>query len=356
VAADQQITWDVEREGKSIEVHAGSYRNGPVFFEVHAPWARPGRAESSRTPFVQKFGSGVFVIMAIGLELFCVFLAWRNIRLGRGDTRGALRVSFVLLAAQLIWVTLSSHYSSNIWWAWRWWQVTVGLCAGIGLQFWILYVALEPYIRRSWPEMLISWSRFLNGQFRDALVGRDVLLGILFGVLMLTAATLYEALPHWFSVKGVTPIFIGSPPIEEGLTFVGYLFNWLIDTLMYSIGGLTLLVILWRLTRSKAVAITVFCLVGIFIHLIGENLPVEFVSQLVRSVLVIVCLTRFGLLSLVFAVCTFNTLLYSPVTWDITRWYAGRGAVALLFVLALALYGFRTSVGGRPVLGVAFED
>ena len=230
------------------------------------------------------------------------------------------------------------------------------MCAGIGLQFWILYVALEPYIRRTWPEMLISWSRFLSGQFRDALVGRDVLLGVLFGILMLIAATLYEALPHWFSVKSVTPIFIGSPPIEEGLTFVGYLFNWLIDTLMYSIGGLTFLVILSRLTRSKVVAITVFGLVGILIHLHGENLPIEFASELVRSVLVIVCLTRFGLLSLAFALCTFNTLLYSPITWDLSRWYAGRGAAAVLVVMALALYGFRTSLGGRPLFGTTFED
>jgi serine/threonine-protein kinase len=204
--------------------------------------------------------------------------------------------------------------------------------------------------------MLISWSRSLSGQFRNPLVGRDVLLGVLFGVLTLTAATLPKALPHWLAIKGVTPIFIGSPPLEDGLTFVGFLISNLINILMDSVGSLTVLVILWRLTRSKTVAIIVFGLLVMSTYLIGENLPVEFASQLVRLVLVIVCLTRFGLLSLAFALCTFNTLLYSPVTWDLSRWYAGRGATGLLVVLALALYGFRTSLGGRPVLGVAFED
>ena len=356
VAADQQITWDVEHDSKSIEVRAGAYRGRPVFFVVQAPWARPSRAESLRTAFVWKFGSGVFVIVAIAVQLFCVFLARRNIRLGRGDTRGALRVSFVLFAAQFIWMTLSSHYSSNIWWAWGWWQVTVGLCAGIGLQFWIVYVALEPYIRRYWPEMLISWSRFLSGQFRNPLVGRDVLLGVLFGVLALTAATLPKALPHWLAIKGINPIFTGSPPLEDNLTFVGLLISNSIDVIMNSVGFLTVLVILWRLTRSKTAAIIVLGFLGISIHLIGENLPVEFASQLVRSVLVIICLTRFGLLSLAFALWSFDTLLYSPVTWEISRWYAGRGAAAMLVVLALALYGFRTSLGGRPMLGPAFED
>jgi serine/threonine-protein kinase len=204
--------------------------------------------------------------------------------------------------------------------------------------------------------MLISWSRFLSGQFRNPLVGRDVLLGVLFGVLALTAATLPKALPHWLAIKGINPIFTGSPPLEDNLTFVGLLILNSIDVIMNSVGFLTVLVILWRLTRSKTAAIIVLGFLGISIHLIGENLPVEFASQLVRSVLVIICLTRFGLLSLAFALWSFDTLLYSPVTWDISRWYAGRGAAAMLVVLALALYGFRTSLGGRPMLGPAFED
>ena len=49
--------------------------------------------------------------------------------------------------------------------------------------FWVLYIAMEPYVRRRWPATLVSWSRLLAGGFRDPMVGRDVLAGCLWGRL-----------------------------------------------------------------------------------------------------------------------------------------------------------------------------
>ena len=48
---------------------------------------------------------------------------------------------------------------------------------------WMLYLALEPWVRRRWPQTIISWSRLLSGQFRDPLVGRDILFGVMLGVV-----------------------------------------------------------------------------------------------------------------------------------------------------------------------------
>ena len=48
---------------------------------------------------------------------------------------------------------------------------------------WVLYLALEPYVRRYWPQAMISWTRALGGRWRDPLVGRDVLYGVVLGVL-----------------------------------------------------------------------------------------------------------------------------------------------------------------------------
>ncbi len=47
----------------------------------------------------------------------------------------------------------------------------------VSTTVWLLYVGLEPYVRRRWPQVLIGWSRLLSGRFRDPLVGRDVLIG-----------------------------------------------------------------------------------------------------------------------------------------------------------------------------------
>ena len=44
---------------------------------------------------------------------------------------------------------------------------------------WLIYIALEPFLRRRWPHRIISWNRLLRGNLRDPLVGRDILIGAL---------------------------------------------------------------------------------------------------------------------------------------------------------------------------------
>ena len=51
-----------------------------------------------------------------------------------------------------------------------------------GLFSWLAYISAEPYVRRWWPEALVSWARLLAGRGRDPLVGRDVLMGVGIGV------------------------------------------------------------------------------------------------------------------------------------------------------------------------------
>jgi hypothetical protein len=105
------------------------------------------------------------VVVAAGI------VAFRNVRRGRGDRRGALRLALYLGAARFLWFLgahhvaataecdlFMSHLSDAI------------LQAGLAYVF---YLAIEPYARRLWPRMLVSWVRVLDGGFRDPLVGRE---------------------------------------------------------------------------------------------------------------------------------------------------------------------------------------
>ena len=60
-----------------------------------------------------------------------------------------------------------------------------------------IYMALEPDVRRRWPETLIAWSRVLAGRLKDPLVGRDLLLGILVGVVHRLLTQLSQRAPAW---------------------------------------------------------------------------------------------------------------------------------------------------------------
>jgi serine/threonine-protein kinase len=50
---------------------------------------------------------------------------------------------------------------------------------------WLIYIALEPTLRRRWPHRIVSWNRLLTGNFRDPLVGKDLLIGALAGIAIL---------------------------------------------------------------------------------------------------------------------------------------------------------------------------
>ena len=105
--------------------------------------------------------------MAIVIGIAVVF-AWRHVRQGRADLRGASTAGAVLFGCSLVgWVCSTSHvpdaFAELISFSWA-----VSAAAFSGGGFWALYVALEPHVRRRWPQSMISWSRLLGGGVRRA--------------------------------------------------------------------------------------------------------------------------------------------------------------------------------------------
>ena len=62
---------------------------------------------------------------------------------------------------------------------------------------------------------------------------------------------------------------------------------------------------------------------------------------------------RFGLLSLCIGVFALGITLDFPITLQTSAWYSAHGYAAVAVVLAIALYGFRTCLGSRPLLDLA---
>jgi len=110
------------------------------------------------------------------------------VRLARTDRKGALMFAVAIATIQLlVWLVAVQHVPNvprelslfadvlPTWTAWV-------------FSHWLRYLALEPYVWRYWPQVLISWTRIVNGQFRDRLVGRELLIGCLAGVLFAVTA------------------------------------------------------------------------------------------------------------------------------------------------------------------------
>jgi hypothetical protein len=79
---------------------------------------------------------------------------------------------------------------------------------------WVLYIALEPYVRRRWPQAIIGWSRMIAGRLRDPIVGGEILVGTVAGVAV---TVLYECRQLVRAHLGAPPTFLTEAAPVDGL-------------------------------------------------------------------------------------------------------------------------------------------
>ena len=88
----------------------------------------------------------------------------------------------------------------------------------------------------------------------------------------------------------------------------------------------------------------------------GEGPTIGWVGGAIRALTMLVVLRRGGLLSLAVTLIFMFTLIEVPITLDLGAWYATRAMPVVAVLLGLALYGFRTALGGKPVFGSSLLD
>jgi hypothetical protein len=219
------------------------------------------------------------------------------------------------------------------------------------------YVALEPYVRRHWPAAVISWTRLLGGRWRDPLVGRDVLAGVLGGVLWTVVAQLGTLVPAWLGEPAPIPWWDWWVPNTQVRGY--WLGNFLIN-LVYSFRAafffhLLFLLLLRLLTRRWWAAGMLYVLAWSASTLLeaGETSPSwVWLFAALNQLLLLGLLLRFGALAIIVASFVIYTLWF-PMTLDLSAWYADGGLCALGAVAALAVFGFVTSRGRPPARPVA---
>ena len=355
VPSDKNFAWETNAHGKTLQIQGASFHDRVVFFRVVPPWARQEPRRPRQASFASRLGFGFFVFTVFALLLICFLFARRNIKQGRGDRQGATRVTIGILVVLFLGLTLTAHYTGDADWVFISFLLWSGLAMTNAVQFALLYVALEPYVRRTWPEILISWSRFVAGGWKDPLVGRDLLIGVLFGVAMVICNFTRVALPDWFPFGVINVGWQGDQVWRELPVFLGTIPSNIL-ALMYAVGSLAVIFLVTRVTRSKAVGLVVAALFSVGPSIYGENLLVEVVVASVVAILWMTCLMRVGLLSLCVSLFVLNTLSYGLVTLDLSRWYAWRGVVEVGVVLAIAVYGFRVALGSKSLYGTALDD
>lgn len=345
-----------------IRIEAAVFDNRPVYFEIVSPWTKAASELADTRSTGQKVGVWILFGVFFGILLLGALLALRNLRIGRGDRRGAFRIAlFMFLARMAHWVFATHHVPDT--------AELLLLITGIqGALFWscfvgVMYLALEPYLRRRWPERIISWNRLLAGDFRDPLVGRDVLIGAVIGAFGVALMYFRLALPRWMGAS-----YQAIPDVPDAFAFgvagtsaFGQMFiNQLTAAIVQSFMVVFVLLFLSLLLRRDWVGIAVGSLILIALFVSPEIARAHWIGLVSIAVYVIAfifCALRFGPLALISTFFVFHIWVFYPITTDFTAWYAGSFILIAAIVLAIAVYGFYVSLGGQKVLsGKLLED
>jgi hypothetical protein len=332
-----------ELPGVPIRIEAAAYRGKPIAFRVVWPWTRPTREKEFEWTRGEQVRNMVLFVLLIAIIVCSVLAARRNVRLNRGDRRGAFRFAVFVFAGMLAeWAIRGTHVGD-----YGELRILIEIIAEAvfvaGLTG-TLYLAIEPFVRRRWPDVLVSWARISAGQFRDPVVGRDVLIGALVGVACLLVIRVNEIVAARFEPYVQANTLLGIRFAAAGVV------DFLVAAVIFSLAYLFLLVLLRATLRKEWLAAAAFVALFVFLQVVGSETPIldaGFMFLVLGGGVLI--LMRFGLVT--FATVYFvRSLLHEfPITRDLSAWYAPSGMVAVIVVAAIAIYGFRTTLEGRPV-------
>jgi serine/threonine-protein kinase len=229
------------------------------------------------------------------------------------------------------------------------------------VEMWIAYMALEPYVRRLWPRMLVSWTRLVSGRLRDPLVGRDLLLGGAIGSA-LTAIGLGAAAGAARLGLSRVPTQLGDSMLESltSLANTGCYLSYAGSVCVLNVLQTLVLLLVLRLVLRRTWAAVVVTAAFLMALMIAASLPNDgWMIAIVNAAMVgavVWVLMRFGLLATV--VSSFVVLVMGSVvaSLDLSSWYADRALVPAVLLVGLLIYGAATALAGRPILGDPLRD
>jgi hypothetical protein len=283
--------------------------------------------------------------------LIMVFLALHNLRSSRGDRRNAFRCALVIGGLYALLHALSFLLQNEPWFDGR----NTGHVIDHALEVWVVYMAVEPYVRRVWPRMLVGVVRLLSGRLRDPAVGREVLIGVVAGcglVAMLALAYQVEwrvsvndagRLPHWVEL-------ISMRSLVDYLAFESHLAAWT-AVRCASIAGL--LVAIRLLVRHKLAAngVSVLAIGAMsyawFMNYAGESVAVALLFAAIFGGAIVLLYARAGILA--GAAAVFLVVPYHRALAGLDTWAAAHTVTEVAVVLGLATYGLCVSLAGQPI-------
>ena len=349
-AFDERKAWNgtfAHTPKMSMRIEAAAWKGRPVSFELFGPWRRPVRMQPQAAQTTgQRIGGWAPVVVLAIILVGAPWLALRNFRAGRGDMRGALRLAGAGLIFQSMSEIVRLHHVPTLAEPIHvLYQIGVGLL--VAAMVWLLYVGLEPYLRRRWPQSLISWTRLVAGSVRDPLVAGHILAGTALGVGLVLLGDL-TSLVNWQTLRVVTlPRYTIMVLNAEGLA--GWLLWNMIGNAAGALGSFFIFFLLRLVLRNSWAAVAVMVALLGAVSLTSSPLPTTVYVMLLYSSSLWVMI-RLGILPFALVLLLQLVGVQAPLTSDLSAWYASKGLIVVALILGLAVWSFRNALGGRKVV------
>jgi serine/threonine-protein kinase len=356
VMADARKAW-VPSGGATapgFRLEAAAWRGKIVYFRKIWPWSHPERMDRTKPPESTELVIYAAVAFLCTVLVSAGWMAWRNLHMGRGDQRGAFRLAFGMFCVFLASWAVGGKFFADAG-EFGVFINAVGRCLYLTSFLWLCYVALEPYVRRRWPRVLVSWARVLDGRFQDPVVGAHLLAGVAVGlvlsVLSVSDTLIQKSLgaQDWL-ISSLDPLMGARQVVRVILLLVGF-------SVLQSLAIFFVLFLLRVVLRKEWLAVAVFTLIfALLVAASTTNFALGLVFGFAANLLLVMATLRFGLVTMVSGLCVAGVLTSLPLTNDANAFYFDVSVIAVLSVAALAFYAFYIAKAGQPIFKKSFLD
>jgi hypothetical protein len=357
--ADARAAWEgpyPDAPDLRIRLEAAAYRGRVSSMYTIGPWVRARAMVTLQESRLGRIRVLFTTALSLAIVVGSILLARHNLQTNRADRKGAARLAGGYLVIQAAaWVFSAHHLSGAAEEVSSMFRVAAPLLFQCAI-LWLLYLAIEPFGRRFWPDGLLGWSRLLSGRVRDPRIGREILLGCaLGGALMLVDM-----------LRSLAPLLIGRPPGVPALgveveTLIGFgrLYGTWSDQVFSSVQTALVFAMLLVVARLLIRRTWLAAILGaaILIPASAGGVPaggVAWLYYLVQTIgvaLIVVAIYRYGLLVCVVMILVDNIPSAVPIVPHGASWASMPGHLSIALVVALACFGFYATRAGQPLFG-----
>ncbi len=291
-----------------------------------------------------------FVLVIVGASV----LARRNLRVERADTKGARRLAGALGCWWLLAWILSGRHSWRPEAEYRFLVAAISLALAHAGLVWLLYVALEPHVRRRAPRVLTTWTRLFGSRWRDPIVGSDLLLGTAIGVgWWLLREAYYLGL---FGRPSLDLHLPGLEPLEGSHAVLGEVLNSAASSILLSLSFVFLLRLLLLILRHRLAVAAVVAIGAASLFALNEPSPAAWLYWALLMASAVVVVDRFGLLALAAASFSLRLLWLFPLVLAPATWHPASALWGAGIVVAMTGIGFYVALAKRKILTERFFE